>query len=199
MISLVRHGQTPYNAERRLQGQRDIPLSPLGIEQAENLGRRLKDEGARFDALYCSRLQRARVTAEIVGRYLGMTPEILPGVEEINFGCFEGHTFEECEKLFPEEYAEFMIRGSDSRPHGGETGRMVLERAVKALLSIPEAKDGKVLVVCHGAVIGFLRAFAAGAPLKNVSEFIPDNAELVAFGKAEMDRLIRNAEFGMRN
>ncbi len=72
MLYLVRHGQTPYNAERRLQGQTDIPLSETGRGQARALGERLKNEGARFDALYCSRLKRARETASIVGEYLGL-------------------------------------------------------------------------------------------------------------------------------
>lgn len=194
MLCLVRHGQTPYNAERRLQGQLDIPLSELGLGQAEALGERLKKEGAHFGALYSSRLQRARVTAEIVGRRLGLSPKVIEGIEEIGFGRFQGHTFEEAAELFPEAYAEFLKYGTDSNAHGGETGRMVLERARRALLALPEAKEGSALVVCHGAVIGYLRAFIAGASLSNVSEFIPDNAETVELGPEAMELLARDPE-----
>ncbi len=189
MLYLVRHGQTPYNAERRLQGQTDIPLSETGRGQARALGERLKNEGARFDALYCSRLKRARETASIVGEYLGLEPKVIDGVEEIGFGLFENHTFEECAALYPEAYADFLEKGSGSNAHGGETGSMVFERARRALLSLPEAEKGSALVVAHGAVIGFIRAYLACAPFSNVSEFIPDNAEVVPLGEEDVEKL----------
>lgn len=189
MLYLVRHGQTPYNAEGRLQGQLDIPLSEKGREQAHALGKRLKAEGAGFDALYCSTLQRAGETARIVGGYLGLMPKPIPGVEEIDFGSFQSHTFSECERLFPEAYADFLKKGSDSNAHGGETGRMVFERARRAVLSVPEAENGSALIVCHGAVIGFIRAYAAGAPFTNVSDYIPDNAEIIALESRDVEKL----------
>ncbi|MCR5611270.1 MAG: histidine phosphatase family protein [Clostridiales bacterium] len=189
MIVLVRHGQTPYNAEHRLQGQLDIPLSDAGREQAEKLGERLKNEGVRFDALYSSRLKRAKDTARIIGGYLGLEPKVIAGVEEINFGCFQGHTFEEAAKLFPEAYAEHLLHGTDANAHGGETGGMVLARAVRALLALPEAKEGRALVVSHGAVIGYIRAYIKGAPLWNVTEFIPHNAETTELGEEELNKL----------
>ena len=189
MLYLVRHGQTPYNAERRLQGQTDIPLSDVGRAQARALGERLKKDGVRFGALYCSRLQRAKETARIVGDILGMTPTVLEGVEEIGFGRFENHTFEECAALYPEAYADFLEKGSGSDAHGGETGPMVFERARRALLSLPEAENGSALIVAHGAVIGFIRAFLAGEPFANVSDYIPDNAEVIELGEEDIGKL----------
>ena len=190
MLYLVRHGQTAYNAEYRLQGQLDIPLSDKGREQARELGERLKLEGARFDALYCSTLSRARETAKIVGEYLGLEPKPIPGVEEIYFGCFQGHTFAECAELYPEAYADHVARGSDSDAHGGETGRDVLARARAALLALPESRnDEPALVVTHGAVIGFLRAAAKGLPLADIRELIPANAEIVAFDEGMLESL----------
>ena len=180
MLYLVRHGQTAYNKEWRLQGQMDIPLSDEGRRQAEALADRLKREGPRFTKLYCSRLKRASETALIIGRRLGMTPVTIEGIEEINFGKFQGHTFDECARLFPEEYADYLIFRSGSNAHGGETGRQVMERARRALIALPEAEKGSALVVCHGAVIGFLRAQAEGKPLEDIKELIPGNAEIVA-------------------
>ncbi|MBO4384534.1 MAG: histidine phosphatase family protein [Clostridia bacterium] len=189
MIVLVRHGQTPYNTELRMQGQLDIPLSDEGRRQARVLGERIKTEGARFDALYSSRLSRAVETARIIGEYLGLEPQTVDGLEELNFGCFQGHTFKEIPTLFPEMFAEFERTGTDSAPHGGETGREVFDRARLALLSLPEAGKGRALVVSHGAVIGFIRAYLNGVPLKDMRDFIPGNAETVELGKAELKKL----------
>lgn len=189
MLYLVRHGQTPYNAERRLQGQLDIPLSEVGRAQAEALAERLLAEERHFDRLYCSTLSRAKETAAIVGRRLGLEPIPIKGVEEIYFGCFQGHIFKECEALFPEAYADYKKRGSDSNAHGGETGEDVFLRARKALLALPEAHSGSALVVCHGAVIGYLRGAAEGIPLCDIRELIPDNAELVPFDEGMIDRI----------
>ena len=189
MLYLVRHGQTAYNAENRLQGQLDIPLTDFGREQARELGERLKAEGAHFDALYCSTLQRARETAQIAGSYLGLEPKPIRGIEEICFGRFQGHGFAECAELFPEAYADYCARGSDSNAHGGETGYDVLFRAREALLALPEAQKGSALVVTHGAVIGFLRAAAAGLPLNDVRRFIPGNAEIAGFDEGMLESL----------
>lgn len=189
MLYLVRHGQTPYNAEHRLQGQLDIPLSDAGRAQAEALGERLLAEGRHFDRLYCSTLSRAKETALIVGSRLGLKPIPIEGVEEIDFGCFQGHIFKDCEALFPEAYADYKLRGSDSNAHGGETGVDVFKRARAALLKLPEARSGSALVVCHGAVIGFLRGAAAGVPLCDIRELIPDNAELIPFDEEMIGRI----------
>ena len=179
MLYLVRHGQTSFNAERRLQGQLDIPLSEEGVRQAHELAERLFYEGPRVDRIYCSRLSRAKDTARVIGQRLGLEPVVIHGVEEINFGCFQGHTFDECAVLFPEAYADYAARLAASNAHGGETGRQVMERARAALLALPEAREGSALVVCHGAVIGYLRAQAAGLPLDDIKELIPGNAEVV--------------------
>ena len=90
MLYLVRHGQTPYNAERRLQGQLDIPLDDTGRRQAEKLAERMLSEGPRVKKLYCSMLKRANETARIIGRRLNLTPVTVYGIEEIYFGKFQG-------------------------------------------------------------------------------------------------------------
>ena len=194
MLYLVRHGQTAYNAERRLQGQLDIPLDDEGRRQAHALAERLYEAGPRFDALYSSRLQRAYETAVIIGAKLGLEPVVIDGVEEINFGCFQGHTFEECAELFPREYADYAEKLAGSNAHGGETGRQVMERARRALLSLPEAKEGSALVVCHGAVIGYLRAAAKGLPLYDIKALIPGNAELI---ELDVKRLMHDDEISV--
>lgn len=196
MICLVRHGKTAYNAERRLQGKLDIPLCYEGLLQAERLGRQLKTGGPRFGSLYCSTLSRARVTAEIVGRRLGLAPKPVEGLHEIYFGKFQNHTFAEIEALYPEEYAAYTADRAHCASHGGETPYDVLARARRALLSLPEAEAesrgeaaGNALVVCHGAVIAYLRAAACGRPLDEILDLIPDNAELIPLGKEELEHI----------
>ncbi|MFQ5879528.1 MAG: histidine phosphatase family protein, partial [Dehalococcoidia bacterium] len=83
-LILVRHGESVGNAERRLQGQGDFPLTELGREQSRRLGRYLAREGV--NAVYGSTIRRAWETAEAVGEALGLAPQPLPGVEEYDFG-----------------------------------------------------------------------------------------------------------------
>ncbi|MCR5809580.1 MAG: histidine phosphatase family protein [Clostridiales bacterium] len=189
MLYLVRHGQSEFNAERRLQGQLDIPLTDEGRRQAEALAESLCKNGPRVGRIYCSRLKRAGETARIIGRRLGLTPITVGGIEEINFGKFQGHTFEECARLFPNEYADYLIKKAASNAHGGETGRQVMERAREALLKLREAKEGSALVVCHGAVIGYLRGAVMGVPLDDIKELIPGNAEVIPFTSEDMEKL----------
>lgn len=189
MLYLVRHGETSYNAEKRLQGQLDVPLNEKGVRQAEALGVWLKNRGMKFDALYTSRLSRAYETARMIGDTLGLEPAVIGGVEEIYFGCFQGHTFDECARLYPEAYADYLIHLAASNAHGGETGREVMERAREAILALPEAKDGAALVVCHGAVIGYLRGAVMGRDLTDIKDLIPKNARLVEFGEEALEKL----------
>ncbi|MBR6428483.1 MAG: histidine phosphatase family protein [Clostridia bacterium] len=189
MLYLVRHGETAFNAERRIQGRMDTPLSPRGLAQAEALGEWLCERGFAFDAVYSSTLTRAKDTAAAVGKRLGLEPKAVEGLEEIDFGRFQGHTFDECARLYPEAYADRLIRGADSNAHGGETGEEVFLRARAALLGLPEFNGGCALVVCHGAVIGFLRAAVQGRPFAHTRDLIPKNIQLVRFGDEALERI----------
>src|SRR5579884_1391455 len=92
-LLLVRHGETDWNAEGRLQGHTDRPLSDFGRRQAKELAERLS--GERVDAIYASDLARARETAEIVGERLGLPVVIDPDLREKNWGSWEGLTGDE--------------------------------------------------------------------------------------------------------
>ena len=190
MLYLVRHGETEYNAERRIQGRLDLPLNEKGRAQAAALGRSIISLGISFDAVYSSTLSRAWETARIAGARLGLEPKTVPGLEEIFFGRFQGRTFDECARLYPEAYADWLINGYGSSMHGGETGRQIFLRARAALLTLPEFEKGCALVVCHGAVIGLLRAAVAGKPLDHVRELIPKHVQLVEFGPESLRKLM---------
>ena len=97
-ICLVRHGETAWNAERRLQGHIDIPLNPRGLSQAEATARSLARAGERFAALYSSDLQRARQTAEAVARAHGLAATHDARLRERHYGVLQGLTFDEAER-----------------------------------------------------------------------------------------------------
>lgn len=147
-LLLVRHGETDWNAEGRLQGHTDRPLNPYGREQAKALAERLAGDG--IGAVYASDLSRARETAEIVGRRLGLTVVIDPDLREKNWGSWEGLTGTERERV---EYV-------------GETTEEHAERIIRAVRRIAERHpDERVLVVTHGGSVRRIQAAVYGMAL----------------------------------
>jgi 2,3-bisphosphoglycerate-dependent phosphoglycerate mutase len=163
-LFLARHGETAWNLERRWQGHTDIPLSPHGREQAAALAGRLRGRG--ITRIRSSDLARARETAEIVARELGV-PDlgVDPRLRERCFGVFEGLTAEECAERFPDVWARYQ---EDRRcvPPGGEPQDLViarLEQAVREAMTVPVAAD-PVLLIGHGGSLRALLQAAFGRP-----------------------------------
>ena len=133
-ILLARHGETDWNVERRIQGNTDIPLNENGIRQAHSLSsyldRLFHAEGGFLSSIFTSPLMRAKETAEIVGRRLGVEVETVPGLEEMNFGICEGKTWIESKSLYPKELEEWEQNKRYRRISGGR----VLPRCVESLL-----------------------------------------------------------------
>ena len=112
-LYFVRHGQTAWNDIGRFQGSTDVPLNLLGIEQAEKTALALKD--IHFDAIYSSPLNRAQVTAQTIARPHQLTVQVEPRIAEINFGQWEGMTFEEIERKWPGRIKEMYIHQISSK------------------------------------------------------------------------------------
>jgi probable phosphoglycerate mutase len=151
-IILIRHAETPWNRERRMQGHMNTPLSEAGRAQAVALGRRLV--GHPFRALYSSDLARAHQTAQAIADHCGC--EVLSDVRlrERSFGIFEGLTYAEMAERHPEDFARFDSRDPDYILPGGESGRMFWERCLACLAEIGEQHAGdEVVVVTHGLVL----------------------------------------------
>jgi broad specificity phosphatase PhoE len=145
-ILLVRHGETDWNLDRRLQGHSDQPLNATGREQARGLAEELA--GEELDAVYSSDLSRASETARIIAEARGLEVTALPELRERHFGTWEGLTDDEIGQRFPE--AAKGILGD------GETREEMDRRVVGVLQRIAaEHPDGTVLVISHG---GPLRA-----------------------------------------
>ncbi|MGH8806446.1 MAG: histidine phosphatase family protein, partial [Noviherbaspirillum sp.] len=137
-ILLIRHGETAWNAVKRLQGHLDIPLNEEGERQADALGRALLDEP--LDAVISSDLGRARQTADAIAAPRGMPVHIEPGLRERSYGAFEGMLYADIGPRYPEAYAAWQARDIDARfpegVHVAETLREFSQRAVGAITRI---------------------------------------------------------------
>lgn len=158
-LLIVRHGETTWNAELRFQGHADQPLNETGRAQARALADELSD--VRADAIYSSDLVRARETAEILSRRLGLPVTVLHELREIDVGDWEGLTREEIEARFPEAYLAW--RSGKTGWSGGESYDELTARVVPALERIALAHpNGRVVVVGHGGTIRAVRARISG-------------------------------------
>jgi broad specificity phosphatase PhoE len=171
---LIRHGQTDWNLEGRYQGQADPPLNATGRAQARGLLETLS--GGPFAAVYSSDLRRARDTAEVVARHVGLLVRVDPRLREVGLGRWEGMLFSDIKV----EYAEaWQARQSDplgARPPGGEALVEVAARAWAAADDMVAAHPGaEVIVVAHGLTLAAIRVRALGLPLGQAYEQIPEN------------------------
>jgi probable phosphoglycerate mutase len=145
-FSIVRHGQTDWNREQRIQGSTDIPLNSTGRAEAAETGARLRER--QWDGVVASPLCRAEETARIIAGELGLpAPRVIDAFTERRHGAIEGLTFAERQAQFP-----------DGMPVPGlETRGEVLDRVLPALGRLATENDGRsLLVVTHGGVIGTL-------------------------------------------
>lgn len=154
-ILLIRHGETAWNAERRLQGHLDVPLNAEGERQAAALGRALRSEG--LDALWSSDLQRARQTAQPIAAASGLPLQIEPALRERCFGGFEGMVHADIGVRYPQAYAAWKARELDARlpdgEHAPETLRAFFERVMAAIKRLAGYGHGKIALVTHGGVL----------------------------------------------
>jgi probable phosphoglycerate mutase len=191
-ILLIRHGETAWNAERRLQGHLDIPLNEEGERQARLLGEALASEP--IDLVVASDLQRARQTAQAVAALRGMPLLIEPGLRERCYGGFEGLLYSEIEQRFPVEFAAWQARDVDAiLPSGknrGESFRQFYARATDAILGLARTYPGRTLaVVAHGGVLECAYRMAGKLPLETPRDFKVYNASINRF-RVDEDGLV---------
>ncbi|MDR7495308.1 MAG: histidine phosphatase family protein [Armatimonadota bacterium] len=157
-IFLIRHGQTEWNRQQIFRGRADVPLSSVGIRQAEALARRLA--GQPLAAVYCSPLSRALATA----RHLpGPLPQPADGLVDMSYGAWEGLPHDQVAAQFPDLYARWLAAPHLVRPPGGETLAEVRQRAVAALTRIAARhQEASVAVVSHRVVNKLLICAALG-------------------------------------
>jgi len=160
-LLLVRHAATAWTAQRRFQGQTDVPLSPHGHRQVAGLTQRLMTE--TIDRLYASDLQRAWETARAIAvpHAVGVQPE--PRLREMAFGRWEGLTYAEIQQRDAQHLAAWERDQLHIAPPAGETLRLMTERVRAAYTSVVAASQGKTVgLVAHGGPLQVLLCLALG-------------------------------------
>ena len=176
-LCLVRHGETQWNAARRIQGQIDIGLNETGLRQAAGAGRWLSQAG--IVALYSSDLKRAWTTALVIGDALGLVPVSVPEMRERRYGVFEGLTYDEAKAKHPDGYAAFEGRNANYNFENGESLSEMFARVTSKLKEIAAAHVGQnVVVVLHGGVLDIINRFVRGNSLETPRDFLIPNAGL---------------------
>lgn len=172
----VRHGETDENVKKTYYGATDVSLNIRGIEQCLKLQHKLKD--VKFDKIYCSERLRARETAEMVA---GESKESIvydERINELNFGVFEGKTYEEIKSLYPEECKEWEQQWKEFCPKGGESYLMFYHRIKNFMEEIKELSAENVLIVTHGGVIRSVYAYILNEDLDLYWKFSSRNADI---------------------
>jgi probable phosphoglycerate mutase len=173
----VRHGQSTWNHERRIQGQLDPPLSEDGRRQAARLGRRLGPR--RLAGFYTSDLKRAFETAQLIGRSLAIEPTPIPELREIFLGEWEGLRTVEIAERYPQAWTAWQEEPNWDLVPGGESAALFEARVAGALESIFNRHErGEVLVVTHGGVIQIALGRVVGRPSRGLFPFKIQNASI---------------------
>lgn len=173
-IILVRHGETTWNKELKYQGHTDTPLSDEGRRQANLVAARLAAEPVA--AVYASDLSRALFTAKAIAAPHRLAVTSLPALREIQFGDWEGLTYEGINERWPEEYTQLYHRTDEVRIPGGETFRELKERAAGAVAQLADKHRGDtVVVVSHGGTIRTIVCAALNIHLNHVWDIRQDN------------------------
>jgi probable phosphoglycerate mutase len=184
-LFVIRHGETAWNVEQRIQGQLDIPLNDTGRWQAERMAQALAGEG--IQAIYSSDLSRAAETAAALARAAGLPLTTDPDLRERAFGHFEGATFKEIEERWPEDALRWRRREVDFGPGGGERLRDFYARSVEAAMRLAARHPGQtVALVAHGGVLDCLYRAATRMELH-----APRTWQL---GNASVNRLLYSGE-----
>lgn len=183
-IILIRHGETAWNAERRLQGHIDIALNARGERQAQALASALT--GERFDAIVSSDLLRANQTAMAIARKHDLPVRMDPALRERCYGAFEGLLYAEIEQRYPAEFAAWQARDVDSAVPDGErkaeTFRQFFHRSTGAMRAwADEFPGGTLALVAHGGVLECAYRSALGLSLETPRNFKVMNASINRF------------------
>jgi probable phosphoglycerate mutase len=188
-VTAIRHGETAWNAERRVQGHTDIGLSATGREQAARLAWALAGR-ERIDAIYSSDLARAFETARAIAAAANVAVRPETGLRERSFGRAEGLTFDDFSRRWPDEAERWRRRDPHWRSDGGESLLQFWERITGAVHRLGAQNLGKhVVLVTHGGVLDVLYRAATGLGLQD--------ARTWQLGNCAINRLLWTPDSGL--
>jgi len=179
-LTLIRHGETDWNAKRRIQGQLDAPLNDVGHAQAEAIGLRYRDE--TVDVLISSDLSRAKQTMEPIANACGLEVFYDSRLRERNLGVLQGLFYEEAQNTMPQVLDVFQSRQIDTPIAGGESLREFAQRVSAFLTETVETYAGKrIVAVTHGGVVDIACRHANGNSLDAPRDFPIHNTSVSTF------------------
>ncbi len=192
-LILIRHGETPYNRDRRYQGHRDTPLTRKGKRQTEKIALRLRNEP--LDAIYSSDLKRTEYTAKAINRYHSLKINILPQLREIDFGDWEGKTHDEIQRKWRGLLDEWEREPSKIKIPGGESIQELAERTRTTIKKIISTyPNQRVAIVTHGGPIRIILMDALGLGLDDWWKTITSNGgiSIIEYQSNEAEVLLQN-------
>lgn len=183
-LLLIRHGESTWNHQHRIQGQLDPPLSEKGRRQAELLAHRLS--ARRSEAIYASDLKRTLETAVPIEKATGLRVTPMPELREVFLGEWEGLRTEELVQRYPEAWAQWTVEPSWDLVPGGEGGDAFEERVASAVQSLLDRHaQGEAIVVTHGGVIQVALHRVVGRPSRGLFPFRISNASITIIERRE--------------
>ena len=176
-ICIIRHGETRWNAEGRIQGHTDIPLNETGRAQA--LAMAFNAAHHRFHAIYSSDLLRATETAQVLAQREALEVKLLPQLRERHFGLFQGLTAAQGAERHPEAYAHYIARDLDYDFGTGESLCRFAKRVADGIDWLVRHHGGQTIAaVCHSGVLDVVYRRASGRPLDTPRDFKIPNCAL---------------------
>jgi 2,3-bisphosphoglycerate-dependent phosphoglycerate mutase len=176
-ICVIRHGETDWNVEKRIQGHLDIPLNATGRTQA--LAMAFDASHHHFQAIYSSDLARAAETAHALAERLGLEVKPTPQFRERNYGIFQGLTASEAAQLYPEAHERYQNRDPDYDFETGETMHRLVERIAEGVDWLARHHTEQTLaLVSHSGVLDILYRISTGRPLHTPRDFVVPNCGL---------------------
>lgn len=176
---LVRHGETHWNAARRLQGHTDIDLNDRGKIQAQQMAQALKAIDLKFDVLYTSDLIRAAKTAHAIEHLFGVNAIADAALRERHLGSLQGLTIEDAQRLKPDLWQIHMQRDLEHELLGGESIKQFAIRIHGALEKIRYLHEGQtILLVSHGGALDMMYRLVSKQPLEAEKAVSVPNASL---------------------
>lgn len=185
-LYLIRHGQTDWNLEGKIQGSYDSELNETGIMQAKELSKKILEANIKFTKIYSSQQNRALKTAMILSENTNVECIPVNGLEEINLGDWEGLSWSEVKAKFPKDYEEWYINRRYTKAPRGESYQDMLERVLSAIHKIINTNSDDVVIVTHGAVIMCLQFYITNTPFNELMKFKIDNTTITEFNSDEL-------------
>ncbi|CQR48234.1 Putative phosphoserine phosphatase 2 [Paraliobacillus sp. PM-2] len=177
-LYFIRHGQTAWNLEGKIQGSKDVALNSKGIIQAEQLSEKIVESNYKISKIYSSQQKRAIKTAEILSESINTEYIVVNGLEEVNLGEWEGLTWEKAQEKYPLAFDEWFNNRRYTKPPQGESYQDMLNRVLITLQVIVNNNTEDVAIVKHSAVIMTLQCYITNTPFEDMTRFKTDNTSI---------------------